>query len=111
MAELEYRAYRCCMCPQKNDMRTVCPAGPLKPEVSKCDFVCMFEDERGWRYSVQRRILDPRQYKAHVRRLHRDGKWGPWRDLSCFEWQDSFDRAQEVLNAHAAAKGWKAVRP
>lgn len=96
VSQLEYREYRCCMCPNINEPETQCPAG------TPCRFVKTYIDKRGWLYRVMGGIRDGR-YKARYKKL---GKFG-WKCMGNLEWRKTFDEAQSDLNAMAKAKEWE----
>jgi hypothetical protein len=103
---MEYLAHRCCMCPQINSDRPICPGIPETPhpEPSPCRFVKRYRDARGWTYFVRAGIGGD-TFKAVY---HQPDKISPhgWRSVP---WRDSFDKAQADLNREAQKRGWQEV--
>ncbi len=101
---MEVRNYRCCMCPQIDDCKRTCPAGPLKPEETKCDFVVSWVDSRGWKYKVMGDLAGT--YKGRYQDDKHAGSTG-WKGMRQMQRRETFDMAQEDLNVYAKKKGWK----
>lgn len=61
----EYLKYRCCMCPNINENKNICPGVKCSPysEPSECRFVKIYIDDRGWMYFV-RSGLGQNNYKG-----------------------------------------------
>lgn len=97
------KEFRCCLCPQINSDRQICPApGGDKP----CRFVKRFVDDRGWEYFVRAGLGYPPPYKTFYRKPGKPLDGHGWRGT---QWQDSFDAAQADLNREAKKRGWKEV--
>lgn len=101
---MEVRNFRCCMCPQINDCKRICPTGPLKPKETECDFVVSWVDARGWKYKVMGDLAGT--YKGRYQDDKHTGITG-WKGMRQMERRETFDEAQEDLNAYAKKKGWK----
>lgn len=88
------RDYPCCLCPAvSSDFNNdVC---------DKCDFIKKFKDERGWIYFARRGLGDT--YKTFFKKPGKAGAHG----CRMTNWRDTFQEAQEDLNALAKSKGWK----
>lgn len=106
---LEYLRFRCCMCPNINKDREVCPGikGTPHPEPSECRFVKVYTDDRGWIYSVRSGIgqdcfkgFYSRNEKDYVSSLRQHG-------MRALQWKKTFDQAQAELNKYAEKKRWK----
>ena len=107
----EYLKSRCCMCPQKIESSRVCPgiSGTPHPGPTRCRFVKVYKDKRGWEYAVQSGIGGD-TFKTFYRKPGKAGKgllYGHgWRPVP---WRDSFDAAQADLNIEAEKRGWEVV--
>lgn len=97
----EYKEYRCCMCPNYNTDKMVCPPSPFGKGETPCRFVKAYVDERGWKYRVMGGLGES-NYKA---RYQKPGKSG-WKGVTNLQWRKSFDEAQSDLNLMAEEKGW-----
>lgn len=101
----EYRKYRCCMCPNGDNVQnTQCPTGHFKKEITTCRFVKTYIDKRGWKYKVMPG-LGENNFKA---RYQKPGKTG-WKCMKNLNWKKSFDEAQSDLNIMAKKKGWNEI--
>ncbi len=98
----EYLKWRCCLCPNINEQKTICPAIYFKQEETQCRFVKIYIDAREWLFKVMYDDYD-KGYKSHYKRPGRKG----WSRMSHFEFRESFDDAQADLNSYAEKKGWK----
>lgn len=100
---MKVKRMRCCMCPNINKDDIACPGieGTPHPESSRCGFVKTFIDNRGWMYKVGSRIGSD-AFKAKYKKPDK----ASWKCHGQVPWQDSFDKAQEDLNAYANKKGW-----
>lgn len=96
------RDYRCCMCPQINSVKRICPPGPGKAKESICDFVVVWTDLQGWKYRVMR-IAGT--YKGAYQDDKHKGDVG-WKGMRQMQSKNSFDEAQEALNCYAKLEGW-----
>lgn len=103
---MEAREFRCCMCPQINDRRRICPDGPGKPEETVCDFVVVWMDARGWKYKVMVDLAGT--FKGRYQDDKHNGNTG-WKGMRQMERRETFDQAQQELNKYAKRKGWKPV--
>lgn len=105
----EYIKFRCCMCPNINNISRVCPGikHSPHPEASECRFVKIYIDNRGWIYFV-RPGLGENNYKGFYAKNIEDYKAGyRQHGMRSLEWRKSFDNAQKELNAYAEKKGWE----
>lgn len=103
---MKAREYRCCMCPQINVGRCICPSGPGKSEETQCNFVLIWMDTCERKYKV---MGDPSgTYKAYYQDDKQKGDIG-WKEMQHMEPRKSFDNAQEDLNRYAIRKGWHNV--
>ncbi len=101
----EYRRFRCCLCPNRNDPQKVkCPPKPFNPEVTPCRFIKAYIDKRGWKYKVMSGMGES-NYKARYQKPEKRGDAG-WKCVRNLPWRKSFDEAQSDLNALAKKKGW-----
>lgn len=107
MPEAEYRELRCCMCPNINDAKTICPGIPNSPhpEDSPCRFTRTYQDNRGWQYFVHSGIGGTTFKTFYLK----PGKTGGGHGCRATDWRNSFDEAQADLNRLAKAKGWSEV--
>jgi hypothetical protein len=98
----EYREIRCCMCPNIDQNKFVCPGitDTPHPQDSPCRFVKMYRDNKNRLYFVRPGIGQD-SFKTFCRKpgKHEHG----YRQLP---WQSSFDQAQSDLNIYARQKGW-----
>lgn len=62
-------------------------------------------DSRGWKYKVMSGLGEG-AFKARYQRPDKQGDTG-WKGLAAFPWRKTFAEAQEDLDRHAAARGWK----
>ena len=99
----EYRERRCCMCPNIEENKPICPGikGTPHPDDSNCCFVKEYVDQRGWRYRVMTGIGE----NAFKGRYNKPGKSG-WKGITVLPWRSTFDEAQADLNKLAKAKNW-----
>ncbi|BBB91025.1 MAG TPA: hypothetical protein PKA28_10660 [Methylomusa anaerophila] len=102
MQKHEYLEHRCCMCPQMDEPKTVCPGipGTPHPEDSPCRFVKAYEDERDWQYFV-RPGIGGNTFKTFYRKPEKSISGHGYRST---EWRGSFDEAQADLNRLAKKK-------
>ena len=100
----EVRDYRCCMCPQIDSNKHICPTGPGKKEETTCDFVVVWTDTRGWKYKVMGDLAGT--FKGRYQDDKHTGSTG-WHGMRQMERKESFDEAQEDLNRYAKQKGWE----
>ena len=103
---MKVRDYRCCMCPQINKDKYICPIGPGKLEETECDFVIVWIDSRGWKYKVMGDLAGT--FKGRYQDNKHNGNVG-WKGMRQMERRETFDQAQEDLNQYAKLKGWKPV--
>lgn len=103
---MEVRDYRCCMCPQINKDKHICPIDPGKSEETECDFVIVWIDSRGWKYKVMGDLAGT--FKGRYQNNKHNGNVG-WKGMRQMERRETFDQAQEDLNQYAKLKGWKPV--
>lgn len=103
----EYLIGRCCLCPNKNENKEICPGikGTPHPEPSTCRFVKTYIDSRGWSYKVMSGIGQG-CYKARYQKPDKHGKVSGWKGFSRLPWRESFDKAQDDLNEYAKKKSW-----
>lgn len=102
----EVRDYRCCMCPQIDMDKCICPAGPGKLEETICDFVITWADARGWKYKVVGDLAGT--YKGCYQDDKHQDSIG-WHGMRQMRRRESFDQAQEDLNRYAKSKGWHPI--
>lgn len=103
MNKPEYMEFRCCMCPNSDKQKPICPPNPpSRNETIPCRFVKTYIDNRGWLYKVGQGIGYPIVYKGLYQK---PGKRG-WKSMASLVWKSSFDDAQSDLNALAKSKGW-----
>lgn len=103
---MQVRDYRCCMCPQINNSKYICPSGPGKKEVTRCDFVVIWTDARGWKYKVMGDLAGT--FKGRYQDDKHSGSVG-WKGMRQMIRRKTFDEAQEDLNRYASLKGWNAM--
>lgn len=98
---------RCCMCPNIQENKRVCPGipGTPHPQADTCRFVKAYIDSRGWKYKVMSG-LGENSYKARYQKPEKHGDYG-WKGCAMVPWRKSFDEAQADLNRLAQEKGWK----
>ena len=104
---MEYPTMRCCMCPNVQQNRAVCPGLPGTPhsKESQCRFVKAYIDERGWKYRVMSGLGDS-SFKARYQKPEKHGDVG-WKGMANVPWRKTFDEAQSDLNTLARKNGWK----
>ena len=103
----EYLKYRCCMCPNIEKQKDICPALYNKREETPCRFVKTYLDSRGWIYFV-RPGIGKNNYKGFYAKSIEDYKAGHRQHgMRALEWRKTFDEAQEDLNAYAKEKSWE----
>lgn len=96
----EYNEFRCCLCPQINSDRQICPA----PDGDKpCRFVKQYTDERGWTYFVRSGIGGETFKTFYLKPGKLYGGHG-WRGAP---WRHTFDAAQADLNKIAKQRNWQ----
>ena len=102
----EYLEMRCCMCPNIQQNNLVCPGlpGTLHSTASRCRFVKVYIDNRGWKYKVMSGIGQD-SFKARYQKPDKQGSDG-WKGLAALPWRKTFDEAQADLNIYAKEKGW-----
>lgn len=101
---MEIRDNRCCMCPQIDSSRHICPAGGLKKEETACNFVAVWTDRRRWKYKVMGDLAGT--FKGRYQDDKHSGSVG-WKGMRQMERRKRFDEAQEDLNKYAKQKGWE----
>lgn len=101
---MDVREYRCCMCPQRETDTLICPSGPGKEHETKCDFVVIWTDARGWKYKVMGDLAGT--FKGRYQNDKHTGDVG-WKGMRQLGRRESFDKAQEDLNLLAKSKGWE----
>ena len=109
---IEYLKSRCCMCPNSESDKqslSICPGiiGTLHEQETPCRFVKIYQDNRGWIYSVHSGIGGDTFKTFYLK----PGKSGGGHGCSSVDWQNSFDEAQADLNSLAESKKWKEVAP
>lgn len=103
----EYLKFRCCMCPNIELHKTICPALYHKKEETPCRFIKIYTDCRGWIYFVRSGIGES-NYKGFYAKNEEDYKSEHRQHgMRAMEWRKSFDEAQKDLNIYAEKKGWQ----
>lgn len=64
-----------------------------------------YVDGRGWKYKVMGGISE-NTFKARYQRPEKHGDTG-WKCLASVPWRNTFEEAQEDLDRHAKARGWR----
>lgn len=103
---MEVRDFRCCMCPQLDMNKQICPIGPGKSNETKCDFVVVWIDKRGWKYKVMGDLAGT--FKGRYQDDKHTGSLC-WHGMRQMERRERFDQAQEDLNRYAKVKGWQPI--